>query len=159
MCLEGVERDDVVVTGMMMLFNDMLKSLADSQRQTLMYVVGSILLMFAMLLGSAVLAFVALIPNVIAAASVTAVMGYSGIPLDMMTITIATISIGIGVDDAVHYLHRFRQEFKKHGDVYKAVEDAHQSIGQAMYFTSTVIFLGFSVLVFSTSCQPCTSAC
>jgi hypothetical protein len=147
--LEGVEKDDVVVTGMMVLFNDMLKSLAESQIKTLVYVVGATLLMFAILLGSFVLALVALVPNVIAAASVTAVMGYASIPLDMMTITIAAISIGIGVDDAVHYLHRFRQELEKHGDVYKAVEDAHRSIGQAMYFTSTVIFLGFSVLVFS----------
>jgi predicted RND superfamily exporter protein len=147
--LAGIEKDDVVVTGMMVLFNDMLKSLAKSQIKTLMYVVGATLLMFTMLLGSAVLALVALIPNVIAAAGVTAVMGYASIPLDMMTITIAAISIGIGVDDAVHYLHRFRQEFKQHGDVYRAVEEAHQSIGQAMYFTSAVIFLGFSVLVFS----------
>ena len=107
----------------MVLFNDMSKSLADSQLQTLMYVIAAILLMFAMLLGSVVLALVALIPNVIAAVSVTAVMDYAEIPRDLMTSTIAVISIG-----------------------------------QAMYFTSTVICFGLSVL-FPTSCQLYTSAC
>lgn len=145
----ALTNDDVVITGMMVLFNDMLKRLADSQLQTLLYVVVATLLMFTLLLRSFSLAMIALVPNVIAAASVTAVMGYASIPLDMMTITIAAISIGIGVDDAIHYLHRFRIELVETEDVSLAVENAHRSIGRAMYFTSTVIVIGFSILVFS----------
>ncbi len=145
---QSLNPDDVAVTGMMVLFNDMLKRLADSQLQTLLYVIGATLIMFTLLLRSITLAAIALVPNVIAAASVTAVMGFASIPLDMMTITIAAISIGIGVDDAIHYLHRFSEEFKEN-DVKTAVANAHESIGRAMYFTSIVIFLGFSILVFS----------
>ena len=90
-----------------------------------------------------------LIPNIISAASVIALMGYLNISLDMMTITIASISIGIGVDDAIHYLHRFREEFDRGGDVRVAVAWSHATIGRAMYYTSLTVILGFSVLVFS----------
>ena len=85
----------------------------------------------------------------IAAASVIALMGYVGIPLDMMTITIAAISIGIGVDDAIHYLHRFDEERRRREDVRMAVAWSHATIGRAMYFTSVTVIIGFSVLVFS----------
>lgn len=145
----GLAPDDVVVTGMMVLFNDMLRQLVDSQLRTLLYVVGATFLMFALLLGSAKLALLALIPNVIAAATVISVMGFSAIPMDMMTITIAAISIGIGVDDAIHYLHRFREEYRESHDVRAAVTEAHGTIGRAMYFTSMIIVVGFSVLAFS----------
>ncbi|MCB1644680.1 MAG: RND family transporter [Pseudomonadales bacterium] len=145
----GMEQDRVIVTGMMVLFNDMLKQLADSQIRTLFYVVGATFVMFALLLRSVSLAVLALIPNILAAASIIAVMGYLGIPLDMMTITIAAICIGIGVDDAIHYLHRFREELAGADSVAAAIEAAHNTIGRAMYFTSVVIMAGFSILAFS----------
>jgi predicted RND superfamily exporter protein len=145
----GMSDDAVIVTGMMVLFNDMLERLAESQRQTLLYVIVATFFMFALLLRSLPMAFLALIPNVIAAATVTSVMGYMNIPLDMMTITIAAICIGIGVDDAVHYLYRFRTELEETRDVKQAVERAHLSIGRAMYITSMIIFAGFSILVLS----------
>jgi len=107
------------------------------------------LAMFALLVRSLNLALLGLLPNVLAAATVIAFMGYAGIPLDMMTITIAAISIGIGVDDAIHYLHRFREEFDACGDVREAIKRSHASIGRAMYFTSITIVAGFSVLSFS----------
>ena len=144
----GIAEENVIVTGMMVLFNDMLQQLADSQRETLTYVIGATFFMFALLLRSLLLALLALVPNVLAAATVVSVMGYAGIPLDMMTITIAAICIGIGVDDAIHYLHRFREEKKRHG-VREAVAASHASIGRAMYFTTLVIVAGFSILVMS----------
>jgi len=145
----GFAEDEVQVTGMMVLFNNMLKQLFDSQTSTLAYVLLATLAMFALLVRSFNLALLGLLPNVLAAASVIAFMGYAGIPLDMMTITIAAISIGIGVDDAIHYLHRFREEFDATGDVREAVKRSHASIGRAMYFTSITIVAGFSVLAFS----------
>ncbi len=145
----GLADDQVIVTGMMVLFNDMLEQLADSQLRTLAYVVLATLLMFVVLLRSVLLGILALVPNVIAAAAVISVMGYSHIPMDMMTITIAAICIGIGVDDAIHYLHRFREEFAACGDVKAAVQQAHLTIGRAMYFTSVIIMAGFSILAFS----------
>jgi len=145
----GFAEDEIQVTGMMVLFNNMLKQLFDSQTSTLAYVLLATLAMFALLVRSFNLALLGLLPNVLAAASVIAFMGYAGIPLDMMTITIAAISIGIGVDDAIHYLHRFREEFDATGDVREAVKRSHASIGRAMYFTSITIVAGFSVLAFS----------
>jgi len=145
----GFSADEVQVTGMMVLFNNMLKQLFDSQTSTLAYVLLATLAMFALLVRSLNLALLGLLPNVLAAATVIAFMGYAGIPLDMMTITIAAISIGIGVDDAIHYLHRFREEFDACGDVREAIKRSHASIGRAMYFTSITIVAGFSVLSFS----------
>ncbi|MEZ5525907.1 MAG: MMPL family transporter [Pseudomonadales bacterium] len=145
----GFAEGEVQVTGMMVLFNNMLKQLFNSQTSTLAYVLLATFVMFALLLRSLNLALIGLLPNVIAAATVIAFMGYAAIPLDMMTITIAAISIGIGVDDAIHYLHRFREEYAVTGDVLEAVNRSHESIGRAMYFTSITIIAGFSVLAFS----------
>lgn len=145
----GFAPEDVVVTGVMVMFDNMLNQLFDSQVDTLAYVLLAALVMFLVLLRSLVYATLGVIPNVLAAAAVIAVMGYAGIPLDMMTITIAAISVGIGVDDAIHYLHRFREERTEQGEVRLAVAWTHATIGRAMYFTSITIMVGFSVLMLS----------
>lgn len=147
--LSSFEQDDVTVTGMMVLFNGMLRQLLDSQIDTLSYVLLAVLVMFLVLLRSLSHALLGLIPNVLAAATVIAAMGYAGIPLDMMTTTIAAICVGIGVDDTIHYLHRFRSEYARWGDARVAVSFSHASIGQAMYYTSITVVVGFSVLCFS----------
>lgn len=145
----GFDVDEVRTTGMMVLFNNMLKQLFESQTSTIGVVVGLTFLMFALLLWSIRLAVLGLLPNLLAAATVLGVMGWVGIPLDMMTITIAAISVGIGVDNAIHYLHRFRTELSVDGDVREAVRRSHGSIGRALYFASFTIIAGFSVLAFS----------
>ena len=145
----GFAPDAVEITGMMVLFDSMLQQLFTSQVDTLAYVLLATFSMFVILLRSVLFAILGLIPNIIAAASVLALMGYAGIPLDLMTITIAAISIGIGVDDAIHYLHRFRDEYRKDRQARLAVAWSHATIGRAMYFTSITIIMGFSVLVFS----------
>ena len=145
----GFEADEVSVSGMMVLFDSMLKQLFDSQVDTLAYVLLAAFVMFLVLLRSITYALIGLVPNVLAAATVIAALGYAGIPLDMMTTTIAAISIGIGVDDAIHYLHRFKVEYAKWGDARVAVSWSHASIGNAMYFTSITVILGFSVMAFS----------
>jgi len=141
--------DEVAVTGMMVLFNSMLKQLLDSQIDTLIYVLLAVFVMFLILLRSLPHALLGMIPNSLAAATVIAAMGYTGIPLDMMTTTIAAICIGIGVDDTIHYLHRFRLEYERWGDARVAVSFSHASIGRALYFTSVTVIAGFSVLYFS----------
>ncbi len=145
----GFRVDEVRISGMMVLFNNMLKQLFESQTSTIGYVVGLTFLMFAGLLWSFRLAVLGLLPNLLAAATVLGVMGWAGIPLDMMTITIAAISVGIGVDNAIHYLHRFRAELAQVGDAKEAVRRSHNSIGRALYFASFTIIAGFSVLAFS----------
>lgn len=145
----GFAPEDVVVTGMMVMFDNMLKQLFSSQIDTLGYVLAAVLVMFLVLLRSVTYAVLGVVPNILAAAAVIAVMGYAAIPLDVMTITIAAIAVGIGVDGAIHYLHRFREERDKEDDVRLAVAWGHATIGRALYFTTLTIMVGFSVLTLS----------
>ena len=105
--------------------------------------------MFVLLFRSVLVAIVALLPNMLAASAILGGMGLAGIPLDMMTITIAAITVGIGVDDTIHYIHRFKTELAVDGDYMKAMHRAHRSIGRAMYYTSVIIIFGFSIMVLS----------
>ena len=143
------EPDKVRLSGTMVLYNNMLQSLFASQIKTLGVVALALLAMFLLLFRSIKVALIALFPNLFSAGVVLGVMGWLKIPLDMMTITIAAISIGIAVDDTIHYIYRFREEIKTDGDYYKTLHRCHNSIGHAMYYTSVTIIIGFSVLVIS----------
>ncbi|TQV87502.1 efflux RND transporter permease subunit [Aliikangiella coralliicola] len=142
-------KQDFHFTGMLILYNNMLESLFKSQILTLGVVFGIILLMFIILFRSITLALLGMFPNLVGACFVLGLMGWSGIPLDMMTITIAAISIGIAVDNTIHYIHRFKMEYARLGDYTKAMYACHDTIARAMYFTSITIIAGFSVLVLS----------
>lgn len=143
----GFDEGQVRVTGMNVLFNGMLKKLFESQASTLGFVIGATFLMFTILLRCYKMAIIGLFPNVIAAFMILGFMGIVGIPLDMMTITIASIVIGIGVDDAIHYLYHFRENLiKSNGDVDFAVRHSHRFIGRALYMTSVTVMIGFSIL-------------
>ena len=110
---------------------------------------GVIFIMFIILFRSLKLAILGILPNILAASAVLGLMGWMNIPLDMMTITIAAISVGIGVDNTIHYIHRFKVQFPKHQNYRETMHYCHSSIGQAMYYTSFTIIVGFSILVFS----------
>ncbi len=146
-----LELDDeqVKVTGMLVLYNNMLQSLFQSQILTLGVVFVAIMLMFALLFRNLQMAFIAIIPNLFAATIVLGLMGLFSIPLDMMTTTIAAICIGIAVDNSIHYIHRFSEEFKSGCGYWGALRRSHDTIGRAMYYTTITIALGFSVLAFS----------
>lgn len=139
----------VHLSGMLVLYNNMLHSLFSSQVQSLGAVFVAIMLMFAVLFRSFKISAIAIVPNLVAASIVLGIMGWTNIPLDLMTITIAAITIGIGVDDTIHYVHRFRHEFAEDRNYWAAVGRCHRSIGRAIYYTSVTIMLGFSVLVLS----------
>lgn len=143
------DEEQVNLTGVLVLYNNMLQSLFSSQILTIGAVFIGILLMFIVLFRSLSLSLIALIPNMLAALAVLGGMGLAGIPLDMMTITIAAIAVGIGVDDAVHYIYRYREEFNKEKNYIKAMHNAHGSIGKAMYYTSVTVIVGFSILALS----------
>ena len=145
----GFAPDQVHVTGTLVLYNNVLQSLYQSQILTLGVVLGAIMLMFLLLFRSLKIAIICIIPNIIAAALVLGVMGWLSIPLDIMTITIAAISIGIGVDNTIHYMHRFRREFHRLGNHKETMYYCHNSIARAMYYTSLTIVAGFSILVLS----------
>ncbi|MBB5322720.1 efflux RND transporter permease subunit [Marinobacter oulmenensis] len=145
----GYERERVLLSGMTVMYNNMLQSLFDSQIKTIGVVFAAIAIMFLILFRSVKLALVGIAPNLIAAGSVLGLMGWLGIPLDMMTITVAAITVGIAVDDTIHYIHRFRTEFAKDGDYIATMHRCHRSIGRAMFYTSLTIISGFSILVLS----------
>jgi predicted RND superfamily exporter protein len=127
----------------------MLQSLFRSQILTLGVVFLAIMLMFIVSFHSLKMAAIAIIPNIVAAVQVLGLMGWLGISLDIMTITISAIVIGIAVDNTIHYVHRFTREFRKDADYWATVERCHDSIGRAMYYTTVTIMLGFTILALS----------
>lgn len=145
----GLKPDQFRLTGMMVLYNNMLQSLFRSQMLTLGTVFAGIMVMFIVLFRSIKLAAIAMVPNLLSACCVLGVMGWAGIPLDMMTITIAAISIGIAVDDTIHYIERFGHEFAKDHNYHATMKRCHASIGKSMFYTSLTIIVGFSILVLS----------
>jgi predicted RND superfamily exporter protein len=145
----GFAPEQVHVTGMLVLYNNLLQSLYLSQILTIGFVFLAMMMMFLFLYRSLATALIVLVPNMLAAGSVLGMMGILSIPLDIMTITIAAIIIGIGVDDSIHYMHRFRMEFANCGDYKLAMQRSNGSIGRAMYYTSIIIAAGFSILVLS----------
>ncbi len=145
----GFAETNVHPTGLAVLYSNLLQSLYKSQILTLGAVFVSILAMFVVLFRGLTLACLAIMPNLLAAVMVLGLMGWLGIPLDLMTITIAAITIGIAVDGAIHYIHRFQVEFKKYGNYLATVKACHGSIGIAIYYTSLTIAVGFSILALS----------
>lgn len=141
---------DVNLSNLMVLYNNLLQSLFDSQIATLGMVLAILGVMFLILYRSIILTLIALTVNIIPIGLVFGSMGWLSIPLDVMTITIAAIAIGIGVDDTIHYLHRFKDELRKHGHSYIDVaQKTNSSVGSAMVFTSLSIIIGFSIFVLS----------
>ncbi len=145
----GLKSDDFHLAGMLVLYNNMLQSLFDSQILTLGVVIAALMIMFMILFRSLLISLIAIFPNLMSIAVVLGFMGWMKIPLDMMTITIAAISVGIAVDDTIHYIHRFKKEFAIDRNYADTVHRCHGSIGYAMYFTSITIIIGFSILVLS----------
>ncbi|MCK5359891.1 MAG: MMPL family transporter [Gammaproteobacteria bacterium] len=145
----GYQPEQIHLSGMLVLYNNMLQSLFSSQIKTLGLVFLAILLMFIVLFRSFKMAALAIIPNILSAATILGVMGLLGIPLDIMTITIAAITIGIAVDDTIHYVHRFQEEYSLDRNYWFAIMRCHNSIGRAMYYTSLIITIGFSILALS----------
>ncbi|RME39694.1 MAG: hypothetical protein D6794_03460, partial [Deltaproteobacteria bacterium] len=145
----GLAPEQITINGMFVLYNNVLQSLYRSQILTLGFVFAVIMAMFLLLFRSVRLALIAIIPNLLAAGVVLGLMGWLGIPLDIMTITIAAITIGIAVDDTIHYVHRFTEEVTADLDYQAAIRRCHSSIGRAMYYTSVIVIVGFGILAFS----------
>jgi len=145
----GLNKDEFKLAGVLILFNNLLQSLFKSQILTLGVVMAGITLMFLVLFRNLTLSLIGVVPNFMAAFFILGIIGLLGIPLDMMTITIAAITIGIAVDNSIHYIYRFKEEFKKIKDYNKTLEKCHNTVGVAILNTSITIVFGFSILVLS----------
>jgi len=143
------EYEEYKISNLLVIYNNMLQSLFDSQIKTIGLVVAILFIMFLILFKNLKIAGIAIIANTVPVGVIFGFMGWMDIPLDMMTITIAAISIGIAVDDTIHYIHRFRLEYEKSADLKLSIKNAHNSIGRAMFYTSTIIMIGFSILILS----------
>ena len=145
----GLEKDEYKLTGVLILFNNLLQSLFKSQILTLGIVIFGIFLMFILLFRNLILSIIGIVPNFIAAFFILGIIGLLEIPLDMMTITIAAITIGIAVDNSIHYIYRFKEEFNKLKNYNKTLDKCHNTVGVAILNTSITIIFGFSILVLS----------
>ena len=145
----GLKKDEFKLGGVLILFNNLLQSLFKSQILTLGFVMVGIFIMFLILFRNIKLSLIGVVPNFIAAFFILGIIGLAGIPLDMMTITIAAITIGIAVDNSIHYIYRFKEEFSKIKDYKKTLSLCHSTVGIAILNTSITIVFGFSILVLS----------
>ena len=145
----NLKKDEYKLAGVLILFNNLLQSLFKSQILTLGFVMLGIMLMFLILFRNVELSLIGVVPNFIAAFFILGIIGLMEIPLDMMTITIAAITIGIAVDNSIHYIYRFKEEYLKIGNYNKTIKKCHSSVGVAILNTSITIVFGFSILVLS----------
>jgi len=145
----GFKKEEFKLAGVLILFNNLLQSLFKSQILTIGFVMIGILGMFFVLFRNIKLSLIGVVPNFIAAFFILGIIGFLNIPLDMMTITIAAITIGIAVDNSIHYIYRFKEEFKKIRDYKKTLMYCHSTVGIAILNTSITIVFGFSILIFS----------
>ncbi len=145
----GLKEEEYKLAGVLILFNNLLQSLFKSQILTLGFVMIGIFIMFFILFKNIKLSLIGVVPNFIAAFFVLGIIGIAKIPLDMMTITIAAITIGIAVDNSIHYIYRFKEEYSKINDYKLTLKKCHSTVGVAILNTSITIIFGFSILVFS----------
>ena len=144
-----LKSEQITLSGILLLYNNMLQSLFDSQIMSLGFVMLIIAAMFLILFKSIALMIIGIVPNLISALLVLGIMGIMNLPLDMMTITIAAITVGIAVDNSIHYIYRFKEELKICKDYEKTVVICHSSIGKAIFFTGITVIFGFSILILS----------
>ena len=145
----GLNKEQFRLTGISVIYNNLLQSLFSSLIGSVGIVFIAIFVMFLFLFRSISLALIGMIPNFLAAGFVMGSIGFSGVPLDIMTVTVAAISIGIGVDNTIHYLHRFKREFDLSKDYEECLKNSHTTIGRAMFYTSSTIVIGFLILLSS----------
>ena len=143
------DEDDFYFTGTFSLYNNLLQSLFSSQIKTIFTVFSIIFVLFVIVFRSISVAVIAVIPNTLPSLIILGLMGLIGIPLDIMTITIAAIAIGIGIDNAIHYISRFKTELLVDGDFVSSMYRAHNSIGVSMFYTAATVAIGFAVLILS----------
>ena len=145
----GLKKDEFKLAGVLILFNNLLQSLFKSQILTLGFVMMGIFIMFLILFKNLKLSIIGVIPNFIAAFFILGIIGLLGIPLDMMTITIAAITIGIAVDNSIHYIYRFKEEYNQNKNYEQTIRLCHSTVGVAILNTSITIVFGFSILILS----------
>ena len=145
----NLSEDRFEITGLAVLYNNMLQSLFQSQIGSLLVVFSVIAFMLLLIFKSFKVMIIGLIPNIFVASSVVGILGLLKIPLDIMTITVAAISVGMAVDNTIHYIYRYKKEMKITNSIEMALQNAHTTTGRAIFYTAATIATGFSILSLS----------
>ena len=145
----NLDKSQYEITGLAVLYNNMLQSLFTSQINSLLIVFTVISLMLLLIFKSLKVMIIGLIPNIFVASSVMGLLGLFRIPLDIMTITVAAISVGMAVDNTIHYIYRYKKELKNTNSIDLALNNAHSTTGRAIFYTATTIASGFCILILS----------
>ena len=145
----NLSEDRFEITGLAVLYNNMLQSLFQSQIGSLLVVFSVIAFMLLLIFKSFKIMIIGLIPNIFVASSVLGILGLLKIPLDIMTITVAAISVGMAVDNTIHYIYRYKKEIKITRSIEIALQNAHTTTGRAIFYTAATIATGFSILSLS----------
>ena len=145
----NLNEDQFEITGLAVLYNNMLQSLFAAQIGSISIVFAVIALMFLLIFKSFKAMIIGLIPNIFVALSVVGALGLLGLPLDIMTITVAAISVGMAVDNTIHYMYRYKKEMKQTNDPMMSMKNSHINVGRALFYTAATIAIGFSILAFS----------
>ena len=145
----NLSEDRFEITGLAVLYNNMLQSLFQSQIGSLLVVFSVIAFMLLLIFKSFKIMIIGLIPNIFVASSVVGILGLLKIPLDIMTITVAAISVGMAVDNTIHYIYRYKKEMKITNSIEMALQNAHTTTGRAIFYTAATIATGFSILSLS----------
>jgi len=145
----NLSEDRFEITGLAVLYNNMLQSLFQSQIGSLLLVFSVIAFMLLLIFKSFKIMIIGLIPNIFVASSVVGILGLLKIPLDIMTITVAAISVGMAVDNTIHYIYRYKKEIKTTHSIDMALQNAHTTTGRAIFYTAATIATGFSILSLS----------
>ena len=143
------DRYNVMLTGKALVFQKGTKFLVNNLVLSLSLAIFLIALFMAWMFRSLRMILVSLIPNLLPLIITAGLMGYLGVPIKPSTILVFSIAFGISVDDTIHYVHRFQEEFAKDRDYALAIKRSHSTIGKAMFYTTITIAFGFSILVFS----------
>ncbi len=139
----------IEVTGMMSLFSRTLEAAIYTTAKSYTIAFGAITLMMILLIGRIGTGLISMIPNLAPIAITLALMQVTGIPLNLFTMLVASIAIGLAVDDTVHFMHHFHRYFEKEGNVEIAVCKTLQTSGRAMLTTSVILSAGFFIFCFA----------
>ena len=145
----GLDVNQYSLTGISVIYSNLLQSLFGSLFGSMSIVFVSIFLMFLILFKSLNLALLGMVPNFLSAGAVIGTIGLLGIPLDVMTVTVAAVSVGMGVDNTIHYIFRFKKEYLASNNYLTASKNTHTTVGKALLYTSLTIIFGFLSLTIS----------
>lgn len=137
---------ELISGGYMPLYAKLVEHLVWSQVTSIAITIAVVFCLIALLFRSFRYALISFLPNVLPVALTLALMGYLGIRLDMATVMVAAIALGVAVDDTIHFLYKFRAAFAESGDAEQAIRETITSTGRAILSTSLIVTLGFSAL-------------